>query len=169
MPVSAPYRSDFLIPPGGCRRFHGWPGSLGLPCRSVPCTTRWPNCSAVLILWHAAQRQRMLLSSSAPPHASGMMWSGTVDGVSTEGCLARQSRHSGSSAKRRRRCSTPRRPRRRPGSGSRLRTRCRLASGIIASHLFGLFLYENAGHLRSRRPADSQPNHMRSMRRSRLK
>ena len=92
----------------------------------------------------------MLLSSSAPPCASGMMWSGTVLGVSLPSAL--QSLHSGSLANRRSRSATPLRPRMRLGECSR--KRCLRSIGLPNRHLtrrrFGRSQQQIIRHITSR-------------------
>lgn len=91
---------------------------IGHPSGPTATVLRWPNCSAVRLAWHSAQRQRMLLSSSDPPRASGTMWSGTV--ASRTIPAEAQSRQRGSAFNRRRRCATAWRPRSRSAIAQRL-------------------------------------------------
>ena len=84
---------------------------IGHPSGPTATVLRWPNCSAVRLAWHSAQRQRMLLSSSDPPWTSGKMWSGTVASRTIPARV--QSRQRGSERRRRSRWATAARPRRR--------------------------------------------------------
>ncbi len=104
---------SFDGPPRSIDPCQGWRGSVGRPLASQPIGRAWrcPNCSAVTSSWHDLHRHRMLLSSSLPPNASGLIWSGTVEALTIP--RSEQRRHSGSARSRRARCAWPARPRRR--------------------------------------------------------
>src|SRR3546814_8902766 len=93
-PVSESNNTDFRPRPPQfyykmhqkCRKYVGFqrflgPFSTGHPSDPTSTRRRCPNSSLVTRSWCAAQRQRMLSSTSSPPLASGTIWSGTVAAV----------------------------------------------------------------------------------------
>lgn len=118
---------------GHPRRFHGWPGAVGRPWRSMPLPligAARPNCSAVTAMWCASHRLRVLLSTSWPPLASGVMWSTCVANWLRPS--ARQCSHSPSvRSSRRARALWPARPRTRRSSPHRCHGFLKVASRRI--------------------------------------
>ena len=117
---------------------------IGHPSGPTETVLRRPNCSAVRLAWQSAQRQRMLLSWSDPPWASGTMWSGTV--ASRTIPAEAQSRQSGSAFNRRRRCAMPWRPRSRSAIAQRLQRETPgswKAPGATCISIFRKHLYQS--------------------------